>query len=228
MKASTIFNSYSPESGVYDLTNVCEDSTPFTLDALPAMQARCDMKTDKGGWIVLLRRTPDGVSPRVDFARYWVDYENGFGHLSTEFWYGLKNMHCLTKREPMQVRVDLKRTDGTGKVLVYNRFKIDGPDTQYTLHVGEPQQSGFDYFAYHNGRKFSTRDRDNDVYGGGACTDSQDNAGWWFGHCYYIYLTAPPTIGARTFTTTYDPAYAYAEMKVRPLSCATAADDTCE
>ncbi len=68
MKAASIFNNYSPESGVYDITNVCEDSTPFTLDVLPAMQARCDMKTDNGGWIVLVRRTPD-VSPRVDFAR---------------------------------------------------------------------------------------------------------------------------------------------------------------
>ncbi len=227
MKASTIFNGYSPESGVYDISNVCEDSTPFTLDALPAMQARCDMKTDKGGWIVLLRRTPD-ISPRVDFARNWVDYENGFGHLSTEFWYGLKNMHCLTKREPMQVRVDLKRTDGTGKVLIYNRFKIDGPDTQYTLHVGEPQQSGFDYFGYHDGMKFSTRDKDNDLSNTDCTNYNSDNAAWWFKSCYRIYLTAPPTIGGRTFTTSHDPVYTYAEMKVRPLSCTTAADDTCE
>ncbi len=52
MKASAIFNGYFPESGVYDISNVCEDSTPFTLDALHAMQARCDIKTNKGGWIV--------------------------------------------------------------------------------------------------------------------------------------------------------------------------------
>ncbi len=223
MKASTIFNGYSPESGVYDITNVCEDSTPFTLDT---QQARCDMKTDKGGWVVLLKRTPD-VSPRVDFARNWVDYENGFGDLSTEFWYGLKNMHCLTKREPVQVRVDLKQTDGTGKVLVYNRFSINGPDTQYTLHVGKPQQSGYDYFGYHDGMKFSTQDRDNDR-SSGACSAYCGNAGWWFNNCDRIYVTAPPRIGASTRNNTRgDPPYAYAEMKVRPLSCVTA-DDICE
>ena len=64
----------------------------------------------------------------------------------------------------MQVRFDLKCTDGTNATWTYNKFGIDGPETQYTLHIGDrdPQLSGFDYLSYHNGMKFSTSDRDND------------------------------------------------------------------
>ena len=46
----------------------------------------------------------DGLSYRetkntpVDFNKNWADYEEGFGNLNTEFWYGLAAMHCLTQR----------------------------------------------------------------------------------------------------------------------------------
>ena len=140
-EASKLFNNYSPESGVYDISNVCGDMTqPFALNALrlPAMQARCDMKNDDGGWLVLVRRTPD-VDGRVNFDRTWDEYEKGFGDLNTEFWYGLKNIHCLTNREPVEVQINLKKRDGTGKILKYGHFVVDGPDNQYTLHVSDPQ-----------------------------------------------------------------------------------------
>ena len=228
MKAAVIFNGNSPESGVYDITNVCEDSTSFTLDVLPAMQARCDMETDKGGWIVLVRRTPE-ASPRVNFNRKWEDYENGFGDLNTEFWYGLKNMHCLTKREPMQVRFDLKRTDGTSTTWTYNTFRIDGPETQYTLHIGDrdPQLSGFDYLSYHNGMKFSTSDKDNDNWSGESCAIREGNSPWWFNACYRVYLTGPSANGGvRTWITSAETPYEYGEMKIRPLSCSSR--DACE
>ena len=223
---SSIFNNYTLESGVYDISNVCGDMTqPFALDALPAMQARCDMKNDDGGWLVLLRRTPDvGTGERVSFDRTWDEYEKGFGDLNTEFWYGLKNIHCLTSREPMKVRFDLKRTDGTSLTWTYNNFVVDGPDNQYTLHIGNPQQTGFDYMAYHNGMKFSTRDRDNDKSYASCSTAYYDNVGWWFNSCYHVYLTAP--VGARA--TKKSQAYDYAEMKVRPLSCDLSASTQCE
>ena len=55
------------------------------------------MNSDNGGWMVVLRRDIS-VSPGVDFDRTWKDYENRFGELETEFWYGLKEMHCQTQR----------------------------------------------------------------------------------------------------------------------------------
>ena len=32
-------------------------------------------------------------SGTVSFSRTWIEYENGFGDLQTEFWLGKKNLH---------------------------------------------------------------------------------------------------------------------------------------
>ncbi len=105
------------------------------------MQARCNMESGDGGWTVLVRRTPD-VDERVSFSRPWVDYENGFGNLSGEFWYELKNMHCLKSRESMEVEVELRKTDGTKLVLSCGNFRVDGPSTSYALQVSDKRHEG--------------------------------------------------------------------------------------
>ena len=93
------------ESGVYEINNPCEADLPFSVDISP-MKARCNMESNGGGWTVLMRRTPE-PSEQTSFTREWEDYENGFGNLTGEFWYGLRNMHCLTTREPMEVEVEV-------------------------------------------------------------------------------------------------------------------------
>ena len=55
-----------------------------------SIDAYCDMITYDGGWIVIQRNRKDNV---VSFNKHWVDYEEGFGELNTEFWYGLKIIH---------------------------------------------------------------------------------------------------------------------------------------
>ncbi len=102
------------------------------------------MDSGDGGWTVLVRRTPD-VDEREVFDRTWEEYENGFGNLTGEFWYGLKNMHCLTSREPMEVEVDVSKKDGTKVSMAYGEFRVDGPGTSYTLHVSDQKHEGFDF-----------------------------------------------------------------------------------
>ena len=154
-EASVIINNegYFPKSGTYDISNVCQHTAPFTQDIFPHMQARCNMESGDGGWTVLIRRTPD-VTKREHFNRTWEEYENGFGNLTGEFWYGLKNMHCLTSREPMEIEIEASREDGSTKLLLsYGEFRVDGPGTSYTLHVSGQQHEGHDYFTYHKGMK---------------------------------------------------------------------------
>ncbi len=186
------------------------------------MQARCNMESGDGGWTVLVRRTPD-VDERVSFSRPWVDYENGFGNLSGEFWYGLKNMHCLTSRESMEVEVEVKKNDGTKLVFSYGIFRIDGPRTSYTLHVSKKQhEEPYDYLGYHNGMKFTTFDVDNDQ-APTNCATIHGKAGWWFNNCDFTLLTQMPH---PELYTTSPVTYHYAELRVRPKSC-NALPDKC-
>ena len=71
----------------------------------------CDMNTTGRGWIVIQRNRKGSA---VDFVRDWVDYEDGFGDLETDFWYGRRKMHCLTAHGQWEMRVDFKNKMGHG------------------------------------------------------------------------------------------------------------------
>ena len=110
----------------------------------------------------MIQRRKDGS---VDFNRPWSDYEKGFGNLNGEFWYGLKNMNCLTQTGQWELRVDFEFKNKTRSYLHYNVFKVGSATDEYPLTV-----SGFtgitptDPFSTHphSGLKFSTYDNDND------------------------------------------------------------------
>ena len=53
----------------------------------------CDTLTAGGGWTVIQRRQDGSVEFK---QRGWVEYEEGFGELTGEFWYGLRSIHYLT------------------------------------------------------------------------------------------------------------------------------------
>ena len=154
------------------------------------------METDGGGWTVFQRRQ-DGS---IDFYRYWTDYENGFGNLTGEFWLGLSKIHRLTKEGSNTLRVDLGDFEGNTRYANYSTFSISDGSTEYILTVGgysgtagNSLNTGNRYS--HNGMRFSTRDNDNDKYGGVNCAQSF-TGGWWYNHCYYSNLNG------RYFNTT--------------------------
>ena len=119
------------------------------------------METDGGGWTVFQRRK-DGS---VDFYRNWVDYEEGFGDLNGEFWLGLSKIHRLTQDgTDYTLRVDLEDFENETRYAKYSTFNIGDNTTDYTITVGGYSGDAEDSLAYHNGRKFTTKDRDNDQY----------------------------------------------------------------
>ena len=95
------------------------------------MFAYCDMVTDDGGWIVIQRRV-DGSLP---FNRTFEEYENGFGDPSGEFWYGLRNIYCLTTSGHTHLRIDFKYENGTAGYVEYTNFYISPRETYYTASV---------------------------------------------------------------------------------------------
>ena len=217
-----------PESGIFDIPDVCGEQTNSFFKEVPKTQARCDFQNG-GGWTVILRRNANVT--HVSFNRLWADYERGFGDLSTEFWYGLRNIHCLTKREEVELQIELRQNDGTGQLWTYGYFEVDGPETNYTLHIGQAQgpSDGTDSMAFHNGMQFTTIDRDNDAsISNCAVHNGGHTGGWWYESCYNSALTG--NHGSRLQwqnrhgTTVY---HAFAEMRLRPKSCKTTENSSC-
>ena len=141
------------------------------------------METDGGGWTVFQRRK-DGS---VDFYRNWVDYEEGFGDLNGEFWLGLSKIHRLTQDgTDYTLRVDLEDFENETRYAKYSTFNIGDNTTDYTITVGGYSGDAEDSLAYHNGRKFTTKDRDNDQYFLNCAV--RFNGAWWYHDCYYSNL----------------------------------------
>ena len=212
------------KSVVYEVHSACKKfRNPFQSSRTQA--ARCDMESDNGGWLVILRRDKElDNSSYVDFDRSWVDYETGFGDLETEFWYGLREMHCLTQVD-VDMRLDLTFTNGTSIVWTYGLFKVDGPNTNYTLHIGEAVGSPGtheDAMKRHAQLQFSTRDRDNDINSSINCAAYVTVlGGWWWYNCGNARLTIPHTNGSgmKWFNGRSNIPISFFEMKIRPKSC---------
>ena len=151
------------------------------IDSLPVLQ--CDIKTDGGGWIVIQRRTSDAV----DFFRDWNDYKSGFGNASN-FWLGNDAIHELTKAGDAELRVDMV-LQGKSFHASYSRFQVGDEATNYRLAVSGYSGDAGDSLAYHDGRAFSTQDRDNDDWPGHCA--SLHKGGWWYRYCYRSLLNGP-------------------------------------
>ena len=141
------------------------------------------METDGGGWTVFQRRM-DGS---VDFYLNWVDYVEGFGNTSGEYWLGLDNINRLANGSvSTKLRVDMIDKNGNSRYASYSTFYIGSSTTNYRLHVSGYSGTAGDSLAYHNLMEFSTKDNDNDQWSDGSCAISF--AAWWYNSCHISNL----------------------------------------
>ncbi|KAM6918755.1 tenascin-R isoform 3-T4 [Xenentodon cancila] len=160
-------------SGVYTIY--------INRDLSQGVQVYCDMTTDEGGWIVFQRRQ-NGLT---DFSRKWSDYRVGFGNLEDEFWLGLDNIQKVAAQGRYELRIDMK--DGQESVYAnYDKFSIGDARNLYKLRIGEYNGTAGDSLSYHQGRPFSTKDRDNDI-AVTNCALSYKGA-WWYKNCHRANL----------------------------------------
>ncbi|XP_042151521.1 tenascin-like isoform X2 [Oncorhynchus tshawytscha] len=177
----------------------------------------CDQVTDGGGWTVFQRRM-DG---KTDFFQGWENYSKGFGELSGEFWLGNENLHNLTSMAPMTLRVDLRAGDES-VFAKYSAFTVDTVRKNYALKVSGYSGTAGDSMSYHNGRMFSTRDRDPAPFIT-RCAMSY-RGGWWYKNCHQANLNGLYDTNVNhqgliwTAWKGKDYSVPFTEMKLRPTS----------
>ena len=138
----------------------------------------CDM-SHGGGWVVIQRRGMKGGSE--DFYKGWEEYVKGFGDLNNNYWLGQEKIYRLTKANSM-LRVDLRSFTKGSKYAQYSQFRVDSSVTSYKLAISGYSGTAGDSLKYHNGMKFTTKDRDNDAHSGGNCATINLGA-WWYKSC---------------------------------------------
>ncbi|KAF3848731.1 hypothetical protein F7725_015228 [Dissostichus mawsoni] len=138
------------------------------------MQVWCDQTRDPGGWTVIQRRT-DGS---VNFFRNWETYK---------YWLGLENIYWLTNQATYKLLVTLEDWSGRKTYAEYASFRIESEADFYRLRVGRYHGNAGDSLTWHNGKQFTTLDKDNDAYTGwwyNACAHSNMNGVWYRGGHY--------------------------------------------
>ncbi|XP_047624216.1 tenascin isoform X8 [Phacochoerus africanus] len=184
-------------------------------DKAQKLEVFCDMTSDGGGWIVFLRRK----NGREDFYRNWKAYAAGFGDLKEEFWLGLDALSRITAQGQYELRVDL-RDHGETAYAVYDRFSVGDARTRYKLKVEGYSGTAGDSMAYHNGRSFSTFDKDTDS-AITNCALSYKGA-FWYKNCHRVNLMGrygdnSHSQGVNWFHWKgHEYSIQFAEMKLRP------------
>uniref|UniRef100_A0A8C6T5G7 Angiopoietin-like 2a n=1 Tax=Neogobius melanostomus TaxID=47308 RepID=A0A8C6T5G7_9GOBI len=145
------------------------------------LQAWCDMRHDPGGWTVILRRQ-DGS---VNFFRNWDTYKQGFGNIDGEYWLGLENIYWLTNQGTYKMLVTLEDWSGRKTFAEYASFRIESEADFYRLRVGRYHGNAGDSLTWHNGKQFTTLDRDNDAYTGNCAHYQKGGCGVWYRGGHY-------------------------------------------
>ena len=208
------FSKSSSRSGVYNITNFCGDSKAVA-------EGYCDAVSDGGGWLVVQRRKIGNV----DFDKTWVEYEEGFGNLDGDFWYGLNPLHCLTSQGQWQLCVDFTFSNGTKSYLFYYNFAVGPASSQYQLSI-----SGFSgittdpFHDFHSidGMKFTAKDRDNDLSARQCAVNGwvgKDGGGWWYKDCALIFINHQFAKMQIYLNGRLPLSVSSSEMKIRPSSC---------
>ncbi|XP_041804865.1 angiopoietin-related protein 3-like [Chelmon rostratus] len=163
---SELFNRGERVSGVYAIKP--SRAEPFI--------AYCDMNKGHGATVIQRRR--DGS---VNFDQTWEKYENGFGDFQGEFWLGLRKIHSLSAQGNSVLHIQLEDWKQDRRFIEY-RFYLNGPESNYTIHLMRLSGDLPDPMQNHTGMMFSTKDRDSDNHQGSNCAHSY-TGGWWFGAC---------------------------------------------
>ncbi|NXO44082.1 TENA protein, partial [Locustella ochotensis] len=182
-------------------------------DKAQPLQVFCDMGEDGGGWIVFLRRQ----NGKQDFYRNWNTYVAGFGNPNDEFWIGRGTLHHTLKQK-LHWSLNFAFHPSTIQIKAQTFTFI--PNRQPTDLLLSPHAG--DSMTYHNGRSFSTFDKDHDS-AITNCALSYKGA-FWYKNCHRVNLMGrygdnSHSQGVNWFHWKgHEYSIQFAEMKLRPSS----------
>ena len=103
---------------------------------------------------------------KIKHASWLVPLQKGFGNIDGEHWLGLDNIYNLGKQGDYKLMVELE--DWTGKKVYaeYSSFRLESESEGYRLRLGTYQGNAGDSFSSHNGKQFTSLDRDKDAFSG--------------------------------------------------------------
>ncbi|KAG9274658.1 angiopoietin-related protein 1-like [Astyanax mexicanus] len=140
-------------------------------------QAWCEHDLDNGGWTIIQRRK-DGS---VNFFRNWDSYKKGFGNIDGEHWLGLENIYSLGKQGDYKLLVEMQDWMEKKVYAAYSSFHLEPESESYRLRLGTYQGNAGDSLTSHNGKQFTTLDRDKDAFSGNCAHFHK--GGWWYNAC---------------------------------------------
>ena len=198
---------------VQSLGGTADGEYSIKLSESSIVSVYCDQTTDGGGWTVIQRRQSPYL---VSFNRGWVEYQGGFGNISSDFWLGNDNIHLLSHPAPVKIRFELEASGGHQGYAEYENFTISGSSDNYRINLsGYSGNLGNSFYSSHNiwwaenNMQFSTPDKDNDGHPGGQCGGY---SGWWFNHCGLINLNR---LDYPKWNKWYQSSVIRSEMKIR-------------
>ncbi|XP_052870461.1 fibrinogen-like protein A [Anopheles cruzii] len=198
------------QSGAY-IIQPNDESNPF--------MAYCHRDMEGGSiWLVIQHRF-DGS---LNFYRNWKEYRDGFGNIEKEFWIGLERLYQLTSGRPHELMVELRDFKGNYKFALFAAFEIGSETEQYNLKtLGAYSGTAGDSLSHHKNMKFSTYDRDNDVWKEVNCAVRFEGA-WWYRDCYRSNLNGPyknivdyTSMNWYHFSNSYE-GLSFSRMMIRP------------
>uniref|UniRef100_A0A667ZQV7 Angiopoietin-like 1b n=1 Tax=Myripristis murdjan TaxID=586833 RepID=A0A667ZQV7_9TELE len=146
-------------------------------DSERPMQVWCEQGIDNGGWTVIQSRR-DGS---VNFFRNWDSYKSGFGNIDGEYWLGLEGIYNLGKQGDYKLLIELEDWMGKKVYAQYSSFHLEPESEGYRLRLGTYQGNAGDSLSSHNGKQFTTLDRDKDAFSGNCAHFHK--GGWWYNAC---------------------------------------------
>ena len=146
------------------------------------------MFTDNSS-VLILRNDVAGANMAF-FWKPWRTLLQPMNDSGLRYWIGLERLHELTQANCGAV-FDLQAYNGSWYRAAYTNFTVADAADNFRIHIGGYSGNAGDAMAYHNGMRFSTYDRDNDMDVYGNCAGQYWGA-FWFNNCFNAAITVWP------------------------------------